>query len=160
MSEMLHDEETSRNLHDMFLTVDQVANAHERSAMLAKMLFTTEEEQIAEVLTLVRRIISSGWDREWASNEEGNQVEEWRDDAINFNLIAAVLKAGYILEDAVDVVIHSKAADLIFAEVHEHAGSQEVNIHDWQTAPGRTKKDVLYIVDKALKKMKAGLDGC
>ena len=129
-------------------------------ASLTNLLFPLEESQIAEVLSLVRRIVSSGWDREWASNEEGNQVEEWRDDAVNFNLLAAVLKAGYILEDVVDVMVHSKAAGLVFAEIREQAGSKEVNIHDWQTAPERTKQDVLNVIDNALKRMKAGLDGC
>lgn len=134
--------------------------AMQSGASLTDLLFPSEESQIAEVLSLVRRIVSSGWDREWASNEEGNQVEEWRDDAVNFNLLAAVLKAGYILEDVVDVMVHSKAAGLVFAEIREQAGSKEVNIHDWQTAPERTKQDVLNVIDNALKRMKAGLDGC
>ncbi len=150
MSEMLHNKETSRNLYDMFLTVDKMTNAHERSAMLAKMLFPKEEEQIAEVLTLVRRIVSSGWDREWASDEHGNQVEEWRDDAVNFNLLAAVLRAGYILEDVVDIMVHQKAATLVFSAIRGQAGCAEMNIHDWQTAPERTKEDVLKVIDNAL----------
>ena len=134
--------------------------AMQSGASLTDLLFPSEESQIAEILSLVRHIVSSGWDREWASNKEGNQVEEWRDDAVNFNLLAAVLKAGYILEDVVDVMVHSKAAGLVFAEIREQAGSKEVNIHDWQTAPERTKQDVLNVIDNALKKMKAGLDGC
>ena len=100
MSELVPNDDTSQDLRDMFRAVDRMASEQERSAALTKMLFPTEvEEQITEILTLVRRIVSSGWDNEWASDEEGNQVEEWRDDAVNFNLLAAVLKAGYILED-------------------------------------------------------------
>ncbi len=134
--------------------------AMQSGVSLSDMLFPSEESQIAETLSLVRRIVSSGWDREWASDEHGNQVEEWSDDAVNFNLLAAMLKAGYILEDVVDIMVHSKAVALVVAEIHEQLGSTEVNIHDWQTAHERTKDGILNVIDNALKKMKAGSDGC
>ena len=159
MSELVPNDDTSPDLRDMFRAVDRMASEQERSAALTKMLFPTEEEQITEILTLVRRIVSSGWDNEWASDEEGNQVEEWRDDAVNFNLLAAVLKAGNILEDAVDVMVHSKAANLVFAEIGQQAGDAGVNIHSWQTAPERTREDVLNVIDSVSEKMKAGSDG-
>ena len=133
--------------------------AMQSGASLSDILFPSEESQIAETLSLIRRIVSSGWDREWASDEHGNQVEEWRDDAVNFNLLAAVLRAGYILEDVMDIMVHQKAATLVFSEIREQAGCAEMNIHDWQTAPERTKEDVLKVIDNALGNMKAGSDG-
>ena len=159
MSESAHNEETSQNLHDIFLAAGQMANDQERNVTLTKLLFPSTEGQTTEVLSLVRRIVSSGWDKEWASDEEGKQVEEWQDEAVNFSLLAAVLKAGYILEDVVDVVVHSKAADLVFAEVREQAKLTELNIYDWQPVPERTKEDVLNVIEKALEKMKAGSNG-
>ena len=133
--------------------------AMQSGASLADVLFPSPESQITEVISLVRRIVSGGWDKEWASDKEGNQVEEWQDEAVNFNLLAAVLRAGYILEDVVDIVVHSKAVALISAEIREQTNSTGMNIHDWQTAPERTKEDVLNIIDNASEKMKAGSDG-
>ena len=154
MGESMYDEETYEKLRGMSHAIGQMPSEQERNVILAKLLFPSEKEQVIEILSLIRRIVSSGWDKEWASDENGNQVEEWRDDAVYFNLIAAKLKAWYLLEDVVDFETHSEASRLVNAAINEKIWSTEVDYYAWQTAPERTKEDVLNVIDIALEKIK------
>ena len=126
---------------------------------LMRWMFPTEQEEIAEVLSLARRIVSTGWDNEWASDKDGNQVEEWQDEAVNFNLLAAFLKVDDVVDGRIDYVVQCKAGEQVFNIIREEIGSEEINIYDWQTDQNRTKEDVLDMIDKALEKTKEGLDG-
>ncbi len=159
MGEAVYDEETDENLRKMSHAIGPIASEQQREVTLAKLLFPSVEEQVIEILSLIRRIISSGWDRGWASDEQGNQVEEWSDKAVNFNLIAAKLKAWYLVEDVVDFVVHSKASRLVDAAIDELVGSAEVDYYAWQTAPERTQEDVLGVIDRALENAKVGSYG-
>lgn len=159
MGESPYDEETHDNLREASNAAGRITSAEERAAVLAKLLFPSEKEQVIEMLSLIRRIVSSGWDKEWASDEQGNQVEEWSDRAVHFNLIAAKLKAWYLVEDVVDFMVHSKASRLVDAVIDEQVGATEVDYYAWQTAPERTKEDVLVVIGKALEKAKVGPHG-
>ena len=83
-------------------------------------LFPTAEGEVAEVLSLMRRIVASGWDREWASDKDGNQVDEWSEEAVNFSLLAALSKAQDMLDGVVDNVVDLPCGILH----HEHSSLQ------------------------------------
>ncbi|MYA50065.1 MAG: hypothetical protein F4045_12245 [Chloroflexi bacterium] len=126
---------------------------------VTRWMFPTEEEEIAEVLSLARRIVSTGWDSGWASDKDGNQVEEWQDEAVNFNLLAAFLKVDDVIDGRIDYVVQSKATEQVFDIIRNEMGSEELNVYDWQTDPNRTKEDVLGVLDKALQNMKVDSNG-
>lgn len=155
MSELAHNEETSQNLCDTYLLTRQMISEEERAATIDNVLFPSLEDQTAHLLSLVHRIVSNGWDRTWASDSDGNQLEEWREEAVNFNVLAALLKAWYILEDAVDFMAYSHATECVSVEISKQMESQEVDFYSWQTAPDRTKEDVLRVIENALKRVKA-----
>ena len=155
MSELPRNEETSQNLHDTYLLTRQMTSQEERAATIANVLLPSQEEQTAQLLGLVHRIVSDGWDSTWASDSEGNQLEEWREEAVNFSVLAALLKARYALEDVVDFMAYSHAAEYVSAEISKQTGFQEVDFYSWQAAPDRTKEDVLHVIENALRKVKA-----
>ena len=155
MSELAHNEEASQNLRDTYLLTRQMASEEERAATIANVLFPSWEDQTAHLLSLVHRIVSDGWDRTWASDSEGNQLEEWREEAVNFSVLAALLKAWYVLEDVVDFMAYSRAAECVSTEISKQTGSQEVDFYSWQAAPDQTKEDVLRVIENALRKVKA-----
>ena len=159
MGESVYSKETHENLHGISHAVGQMVSGQDRDTALAEQFFFGGEEQVVGILSMVRQIVSSGWDKEWASDEQGNQIEEWRDDAVKFNLLAAKLKALYILEDAVDYMTHYQASRFVDIALDEQAGSVETDYYAWQTAPERTQEDVLNVIDKAIEKAKAGRHG-
>lgn len=159
MGESVYGGETQENLREVSRAVPQMVSGQERDTALAEQFFFGGEEQVVGILAMIRQIVSNGWDKEWASDEQGNQIEEWRDDAVNFNLLAAKLKALFILEDTVDFMTHYEASRFVDIALDEQSESMEADYYAWQTAPGRTKEDVLNVIDKAIEKAKAGRHG-
>ena len=119
-------------------------------------LFPTAEEEAAEVLSLVRRIVASGWDREWASDEGGNQVDEWSEEAVNFSLLAALSKAQDVSDGVVDSVVICRVGSCIMGTVASDSTGPE-NLYEWNSSPKRTPEDVLNVIDKAMERLKEGL---
>ena len=119
-------------------------------------LFPTAEGEVAEVLSLMRRIVASGWDREWASDKDGNQVDEWSEEAVNFSLLAALSKAQDMLDGVVDNVVICRVGSCIMSTVASNGTGPE-NIYEWHSSPERTSEDVLNVIDKAMGSLKEGL---
>lgn len=115
------------------------------------------ETEMADVLLLTRRLIANGWDNEWASDEYGNQVQEWQDEAVNFNLLAAYLKAEDILDFVIDLGPQEWARRRVDEVVFERYGTPVT--YEWQTDPRRTKQEILDILDATIQRLRKGQHG-
>ena len=84
-------------------------------------------------------------------------TQEWQDEAVNFNLLAAYLKAEDILDFVIDLGPQEWARRRVDEVVFERYGTPVT--YEWQTDPRRTKQEILDILDATIQRLRKGQHG-